>query len=191
VRDASRRGTGADRGATEGTGHGARDAAAGARPGHRARGSPGQGLGQGAQGGRCRRGRGSGEGLAGTRPSVWGLAGARPGAGKGAGAGRRQGAQGAGEAHRGRLAGARARGGRSRLADVWDGARRGACDGVRGGRAGEEEREGKEREREREGRGKLTSEDPNSGDLDSKPLGHHGEREVEEGEGGCCAREVK
>jgi hypothetical protein len=38
----------------------------------------------------------------------------------------------------------------------------------RGGRAGEEG-EGKEREREREGRGKLTSGDPNSGDLNSKP----------------------
>jgi hypothetical protein len=56
------------------------------------------------------------------------------------------------------------RGGRGR-----DGVRRGARDGGRGGRAGEEEGEGKERETEREGRGKLTSGDPNSGDLDSKP----------------------
>jgi hypothetical protein len=54
--------------------------------------------------------------------------------------------------------------------------------GARRGRG--EEGEG-EREREEKG-GELTR-GPNSGDRRLQSLGHHGEREVGEGEGGCCA----
>jgi hypothetical protein len=62
------------------------------------------------------------------------------------------------------------------------------------GHAGREAARGRRRggggEREGKGRGKLTSRDPNSGDLDSKPMGTTGrEREVEQGEGGYCVGE--
>jgi hypothetical protein len=51
-------------------------------------------------------------------------------------------------------------------------------------RAGGEE----EGERERgEGRGGELTSGSNFGDHRLQNLGHHGEREVEEGEGGCCA----
>jgi hypothetical protein len=50
---------------------------------------------------------------------------------------------------------------------------------------GEEEGEG-ERERRREERGGELTSGSNSGDHRLQNLGHHGEREVEEGEGGCC-----
>jgi hypothetical protein len=96
------------------------------------------------------------------REGVVGLTGARDGEGA-AGVGRARG-PGRGSPAASAQGTTQERGGRGR-----DGAHRGARDGVRGGRAGEEEGEGKEREREREGRGKLTSGDPNSGDLDSKP----------------------
>jgi hypothetical protein len=53
--------------------------------------------------------------------------------------------------------------------------------GARRGRRGE-------RGRERgEGRGGELTSGSNSGDHRLQNLGHHGEREVEEGEGGCCA----
>jgi hypothetical protein len=212
ARDASRRGTSADRGVAECGTRGARRgrrraasawgaglAGAGARPG-RAR-PPGQGLmaeagtaagarregaAAGAGAGRCRGAAGRGGGR---------LAGARRAQGRLAGGGRGQGlpargmgrarpvspARGTGRARPGSPAhgdrGAARRGGlpaasaqgatRERGGRGRDGARRGAHVGVRGGRAGEERRG--RREREREGRGKLTSGDPNSGDLDSKP----------------------
>jgi hypothetical protein len=56
------------------------------------------------------------------------------------------------------------------------GRREGARRGRRGGR-------GRERE---EGRGGEVTSGSNSGDHHLQNLGHHGEREVEEGEGGCC-----
>jgi hypothetical protein len=87
---------------------------------------------------------------------------------------------------------ARAGGGAARVARAWGwgravagregrgargGRREGACRGRRGAR-------GREREREKGGELTLGS---NSGDHRLQNLGHHGEREVEEGEGGCCA----
>jgi hypothetical protein len=144
---------------------------------HAGRESPrherGQGRGQGgrgrrgAQGGRGRRGRGSGEGLAG----------ARPGAGKGAGAGRRRGAAGRGEggspgaARRAHWRVGRGPQGRAR----WGQGR--AHRGIR--RGGEGEREG--------GEGKTHLRGSKFRRSRLQTLGHHEEREVEEGEGGCCA----
>jgi hypothetical protein len=54
--------------------------------------------------------------------------------------------------------------------------------GKKKGEGGREKRRGGE---------KLTSGDPNPAITVSKTLGHHREREVEEGEGGYCAGEIK
>jgi hypothetical protein len=85
----------------------------------------------------------------------------------GAAAGR---GQGAGERRHG---GGRSGGGRRRA----QGRERGRAGKGRGGRG---------RERRREGEG-SSPRGPNSGDRHLQSLGHHGEREVEEGEEGCCA----
>jgi hypothetical protein len=60
-----------------------------------------------------------------------------------------------------------------------------------GARRGEEGKGEGKRERGRE-RGTHLG-DPNSGDHRLQTLGHHGEREREvgEGEGGCCAGEIE
>jgi hypothetical protein len=59
------------------------------------------------------------------------------------------------------------------LAEGWDAARLGHRHDARRGRGGRaargRRREGEKGERAREGEGKLTSRDPNSGDLVSKP----------------------
>jgi hypothetical protein len=113
--------------------------------------------------------------------------GAGPGAGTpGAARPLRLDRRGAGEG----LAGARARGGEGGREVGLGGAvlarpraARALGRGARASRGRRREREG-EREREGKGRGgeKLTSGDPNSGDLDSNPRAPRGEREVEGGE---------
>jgi hypothetical protein len=86
-------------------------------------------------------------------------AGSSPGGEEGGGAGERRRAQGRGR-------GAREQGkGRARVGG-----------GRRGGRG-----------RERGGGEGSSPRGPNSGDRRLQLLGHHGEREVEEGEGSCCA----
>jgi hypothetical protein len=74
--------------------------------------------------------------------------------------------------------------GRARRASRGAGPRRRGQGKMRGCAQGEKRRE---REREREGRGGELTSGSNSGDHHLQNLGHHGEREVEEGEGGCCA----
>jgi hypothetical protein len=110
----------------------------------------------------------------------------------------REGAPGARGGHRGgaRRGAARRGRGRGRARGRAEGAARGtrawprATRGTRVGRPrGGEEGEGEEREKGRGGE-KLTSRDPNSGDLDSKPVGTTGrEREVEQGDEGYCVGE--
>jgi hypothetical protein len=59
---------------------------------------------------------------------------------------------------------------------------------------GKKKGRGREREREMEGEGtggEAHLGDPNSGDHRLQTLGHHGEREVGEGDGGYCAGEIK
>jgi hypothetical protein len=56
-----------------------------------------------------------------------------------------------------------------------------------GGGQGRRKGKRRERERERERRGGSSPRGPNSGDCRLQTLGHHGEREVGEGEGGCYA----
>jgi hypothetical protein len=100
---------------------------------------------------------------------------ARAEKGRGHAAAGRGGAGAARRASRGGLGRAAARAGEG------GGARVGEEERARAG--GEEEGEG---ERE-EGRGGELTSGSNSGDHRLQNLGHHGEREVEEGEGGCCA----
>jgi hypothetical protein len=58
--------------------------------------------------------------------------------------------------------------------------------GEKGGARGEKKRRERERERRRGGEG-SSPRGPKSGDRRLQILGHHGEREVGEGEGSCCA----
>jgi hypothetical protein len=97
---------------------------------------------------------------------------------------------GAGSAGQGRVG---AGPGRSRARGPRGGARaEGGVSLGRGARASRGRRREREGEREK-GRGgkKLTFGDPNPAITVSKTLGHHGEREVEEVEGGYCAGEIK
>jgi translation initiation factor IF-2 len=177
--DASCRGMGADRGVAEGAAR-ARDTGQGLGRGGRDRWGRGSWPGRVRPPGRAGRARPSGQGLA-ARAGARGRGSPGHGRARRGAAGHGEGGRGGRPPGRGRTRGREARRGRARGRRSWarrragrggrgpDGAHRGARDGVRGGRVGEEEGEGKEREREREGRGKLTFGDPNSGDLDSKP----------------------
>jgi hypothetical protein len=115
------------------------------------------------------------QGRAGAPPLEQGGGGSPPRAGDGRGHRRGQG-----------RAGAPRRAGRGAGPPTASREGRGArVQGKKRGRAqGEKTRE---REREREGRGGDLTSGSNSGDHRLQNLGHHGEREVEEGEGGCCA----
>jgi hypothetical protein len=129
---------------------------------------PRQGLGRRAQGAEA-------------APGAGGRAGAAPGAApgeQGAGAARRRG-QGGGRGGRRARAGGR---GRCRGPGRGRGALREQGKGR--ARAGEEEEEGEEERERGEGEG-SSPRGPNSGDRRLQFLGHHGERDVEEGEGGC------
>jgi hypothetical protein len=112
---------------------------------------------------------------------------APPGRGGEGRAERRRGGDGRAERHRGPEGRGRARAGRGRGGAGRGAAppRRDACAQGReeGVRAGGERRE-RERERRREG---SSPRGPNSGDRRLQALGHHREREMGEGERGCCA----
>jgi hypothetical protein len=155
----------------------------------RAGGRAGGCAGGRAAGGRagCRRpcrGRAGRAGEAGPPPRASREGGAPPRSQGAGGVARRRAGDGAAPPQAGRGGGAAAvgRGGGAAPPANGEGrcARAGKREGARRGRRG-----GRGRERRRGGEG-SSPQGPNSGDRRLQSLGHHGEREVEEGEGGCC-----
>jgi hypothetical protein len=97
-----------------------------------------------------------------------------------------------GGAHRGGARGGEGSPGTGHAAGAWEGVRRGQGRVHRQGPRREEEREGEgEREGEREGRGNSPWGSKLRRSPSPNPRAPRGEREVGEGEGGCCTGEIK